>query len=847
MLNQKLRQFFPLGFWAHRTRNVAVGLACLFSIASASGGERLKLAPGESNGSKVTPRGPGLTTQDLNAGQTPADLVNTLLGPGVSVTNVQYNGVNIAAGTFAGGTGIIGFESGIVLSSGDIAFVPGPNTLDWTSANNGFAGDADLNALIPGYITYDATVLEFDFECSGTQIIAFRYVLTSEEYNEWVNTPYNDVFGFFLNGVNIAEVPGSNGLASSINNINCDNPYNPPLGSFCNLYINNDCDDIPPGGFPCAGARDTEMDGLTVVLTAAGTLQPGLNHIKLAVADAGDEVYDTNVYIEGQSFTCGTPLGACCHNDSQSCTDYVTQEVCSGAADVWSLGLLCNQLDPPCAPVVPQGGEDCEHTVAINTLPHVEVNSTCTMDNDYSNTCLGTYDNGDDILYELNLVDPQTVTITVDGITSLDNWIGLALADTCPPDLSCIDFATTSGDVATIGPLSLSAGTYFLMVDNWPSEDECLNYTLTIATDAPVKGACCENGFCTDLGTEGDCAVAEGIYHGDSTVCTVDMCPPHHCPGDANGDDTVDPLDSGFVQARFGCIVGSGNAECDEADVNGDGLVDPLDVGYVLARFGICPPSSAATISGEVVYEGSQVGTIYISAMATNEYTATLAVPGAFSMEIWIAGEYSLTAFMDTNGNASQDTGEPFGIAAGNPYAVLDAGTVVENVVIDMNTHAISGSVKYPSGSPASGVTLTAVGPVTKTALTSGDGTYSVGDLPDGFYTVTPTHATRYFYPYNAEASVIGSNVPGVNFEAHNLPPGEVDGMSKGIVQAVNPEAYSVTIDEDGTLTTVFVYADTQYFGTATNLEQIQVGWDIEAEFWTSPLNLATVITSDPQ
>ncbi|MCH7703227.1 MAG: hypothetical protein IID37_16230 [Planctomycetes bacterium] len=60
------------------------------------------------------------------------------------------------------------------------------------------------------------------------------------------------------------------------------------------------------------------------------------------------------------------------------------------------------------------------------------------------------------------------------------------------------------------------------------------------------------------------------------------------CEGDANGDGTVDPLDSGFVLARFGCPVGEGDPSCDEADQNGDGAVDPLDVGFVLARFGPC-------------------------------------------------------------------------------------------------------------------------------------------------------------------------------------------------------------------------------------------------------------------
>ncbi|MCH7703405.1 MAG: VCBS repeat-containing protein, partial [Planctomycetes bacterium] len=61
------------------------------------------------------------------------------------------------------------------------------------------------------------------------------------------------------------------------------------------------------------------------------------------------------------------------------------------------------------------------------------------------------------------------------------------------------------------------------------------------------------------------------------------------CEGDANGDGAVDPLDSGYVLARFGCPVGTGDPSCDAADQNGDGTVDPLDSGFVLARFGDCP------------------------------------------------------------------------------------------------------------------------------------------------------------------------------------------------------------------------------------------------------------------
>ena len=251
--------------------------------------------------------GPGLVTADLNSGLTPTDLVNMLMGEGIVVSNITYSGTNISAGTFSGGTGIIGFESGIILSTGNISSVVGPNTYDDTSTDNGMPGDADLDALIPGYTTYDATVLEFDFVPTSS-IVTFEYVFGSEEYNEYVNTSYNDVFGFYINGVNCALIPGTWVITPvSINNVNGGNPYG-MNASNPEFYRNNDLDD---GG----GSINTELDGLTVVLTVTANVNPGeTNHIKLAIADAGDFIYDSAVFIKAGSFVAHdlvlTPLSA---------------------------------------------------------------------------------------------------------------------------------------------------------------------------------------------------------------------------------------------------------------------------------------------------------------------------------------------------------------------------------------------------------------------------------------------------------------------------------------------------------------------------------------------------------
>jgi hypothetical protein len=246
----------------------------------------------------------GMTTADLTTGLTAQSLANALVGgTGVTISNVTSTGAQRALGTFAGGSSIIGIDSGIILSTGDIRDVIGPNLTDGTGSTNGTAGDASLNALIPGFSTFDAATLEFDFVPQGNSI-SFQYVFGSEEYNEYVGSTFNDVFGFFVNGANVAVVPGTTPpVPVSINNVNggcavnCQgtdtSPHNPQF------YRNND----PSDGTPTI---DTEMDGVTTVLSINAAVNPGVtNHIKLAIADAGDSVLDSNVFIKAGSFTSG--------------------------------------------------------------------------------------------------------------------------------------------------------------------------------------------------------------------------------------------------------------------------------------------------------------------------------------------------------------------------------------------------------------------------------------------------------------------------------------------------------------------------------------------------------------
>lgn len=286
----------------------------------------------------------------LSAAPAPlVDLLHCLVGPNVTVSNATLTGAGAAAGLFSGGAAVLGIDQGIVLSTGNVGFVGGPNIGDGTSQDNGLPGDPHLNALIPGFSTLDATILEFDFTCNEPLGLSFSYVFASEEYNEFVNSQYNDVFAFFVNGTtvahNIAKVPAicnTPGIAVAINNVNCSNPHTPPLGPNCDCYRNNDLSD---GG----GAIATEMDGLTEVFFASTNVNPGVNHIKIAIADAGDRVLDSNVFIRCESFVCAPPppTGACCRSDG-SCIVTSQGDCQASGGSYQGDGILCTpgRCDP---------------------------------------------------------------------------------------------------------------------------------------------------------------------------------------------------------------------------------------------------------------------------------------------------------------------------------------------------------------------------------------------------------------------------------------------------------------------------------------------------------------------
>ena len=206
------------------------------------------------------------------------------------VSNVQLMAVPQQVGRFENG-GILGLNSGLVLSTGIVSGSQQPSAV-FNSTTLGTVGDAEIaqfgaNA---GQMSsnFDACVVEFDFTPTLSDTIRFNYVLASEEYPEFANTPYTDRFLFLVsenNGsyANIAVLPGTT-IPVEINSVN--QMINPQY------YIDN---------LSGPNAGSFVFDAYTTPFEAKFFAQSGATyHIKLVIADVSDYVFDSAIFLDEQ-------------------------------------------------------------------------------------------------------------------------------------------------------------------------------------------------------------------------------------------------------------------------------------------------------------------------------------------------------------------------------------------------------------------------------------------------------------------------------------------------------------------------------------------------------------------
>jgi large repetitive protein len=227
-----------------------------------------------------------------------------------AATGVTFRGNPEGLATFTG-TSNLGITQGIILSSGLTSNIDNPAAAqidhsDWGGANVA-QGDVNLQTLSTTPIR-DVAVLEFDF-IPRTDTIRFRYAFASEEYPEYVCNVFNDVFGFFISGPkpgggnyvaqNVALIPGT-AVPVGVNTVNPGVPGTASGGGTCNLANQS----LAYSTYYVGNTGSTVIfDGFTVVMEAViPVVMCGDYHIKLAVGDASDGVFDSGVFLESKTF-----------------------------------------------------------------------------------------------------------------------------------------------------------------------------------------------------------------------------------------------------------------------------------------------------------------------------------------------------------------------------------------------------------------------------------------------------------------------------------------------------------------------------------------------------------------
>ncbi|MEA2030361.1 MAG: choice-of-anchor L domain-containing protein [candidate division Zixibacteria bacterium] len=205
----------------------------------------------------------------------PYHLIDALLIPwtGITIKSVTFTGASTAAGLYVDGP--FNINDGIILATGDVTNALPPDTSTGTSTDFDLEGCPQCSDLIPGYTSYDAAIFEIVFDVNDScQSISFDFVFGSEEYPEYVGSEYNDVFGAYLNGTQVA-------FDSDGNSITINGPF------FSGDYVSTP----PDNGF--------EYDGSTIKLTTIAPVTPGSadNTLVFVICDAGDHILDSGVML----------------------------------------------------------------------------------------------------------------------------------------------------------------------------------------------------------------------------------------------------------------------------------------------------------------------------------------------------------------------------------------------------------------------------------------------------------------------------------------------------------------------------------------------------------------------
>ncbi|HBC46282.1 MAG TPA: hypothetical protein DCZ43_04480, partial [candidate division Zixibacteria bacterium] len=286
-----------------------------------------------------------------------------------------------------------------------------------------------------------------------------------------------------------------------------------------NSAASNDC---PQGTFADTWLAFTTTECMNVVINSCG-MDPNLTNT------VGLRLYDScpcGAYITANSYNwtdCGDDNWTLYFDRLPAGAYYyaIYSSPPTGPYSFTVTGVTC----PP-----PVDGESCEHPLTINLspgVPYVTDGTTCGMWNDYSNTCLGSYDGGEDVIYE--------VTVPTDGCYSfmLDpqgtTYTGIALDAACPLDpTACIAYHTQYAATTHGFRADLTTGTtYWLMIDTYPTPTCIPAFTLTIQEcPPPPVNDHCDAAIQLEVPSITDATTESADMDSDFPTCTVTITGP---------------------------------------------------------------------------------------------------------------------------------------------------------------------------------------------------------------------------------------------------------------------------------------------------------------------------------
>ncbi|MCS6930404.1 MAG: choice-of-anchor L domain-containing protein [Saprospiraceae bacterium] len=386
----------------------------------------------------------------VQAGASAEELIRDVLigGDCFDVANITPLGQGDQIGTFTNGQTNIGINTGVIIATGGIYIAPGPNNQDNASAGYGASTpDADLSTLTNGAL-FDRAGFEFDFRPTQSQL-TFQFVFASEEYCEYVGSQYNDVFGFFIAGPgipggqqNIAVIPNTN-IPITINNVNHQ--------SYSAFYVNNQpatssnlCGQQPATG---PAVNEVQYDGFTRRFTATANLIPCETYrMKIKIADVGDGIFDSAVFLAANSFSAGGSVKAQWEVNGDPDVERAFEDCETVRIRFTRRGNLNAPMSVqytiggtatygvdytglPLAAVIPAGQREVVYTVRIINDGILEGNETIVLT--INNSCSCEQSQPTLVIVDLPVLKakPDTVTICGQGVAT----VGVEAFDGVPP------------------------------------------------------------------------------------------------------------------------------------------------------------------------------------------------------------------------------------------------------------------------------------------------------------------------------------------------------------------------------------------------------------------------------